>query len=78
MIKRKLNIAVTGCGYWGKNLVRNFHDLGVLNTICDSDAARLKFAKENYPDVHVHESSFMDEIYSTGSCLLIWTVSNKF
>jgi UDP-2-acetamido-3-amino-2,3-dideoxy-glucuronate N-acetyltransferase len=56
VIKRKLNIAVTGCGYWGKNLVRNFHDLGVLNTICDSDAARLKFAKENYPDVHVTES----------------------
>ena len=29
------NIAVIGAGYWGKNLVRNFHQLGVLKTICD-------------------------------------------
>jgi len=28
------NIAVIGAGYWGKNLVRNFHQLGVLKTIC--------------------------------------------
>jgi len=28
-------IAVIGAGYWGKNLVRNFHQLGVLKTICD-------------------------------------------
>ncbi len=35
------NIAVIGCGYWGKNLVRNFAKLGVLKTICDSDVQRL-------------------------------------
>ncbi len=29
------NIAVIGAGYWGKNLVRNFYQLGVLKTICD-------------------------------------------
>ena len=29
------NIAVIGAGYWGKNLVRNFHQLGVLKTICE-------------------------------------------
>jgi len=28
-------IAVLGCGYWGKNLVRNFHALGVLELVCD-------------------------------------------
>jgi UDP-2-acetamido-3-amino-2,3-dideoxy-glucuronate N-acetyltransferase len=28
------SIAVIGSGYWGKNLVRNFHQLGVLKTIC--------------------------------------------
>jgi predicted dehydrogenase/acetyltransferase-like isoleucine patch superfamily enzyme len=28
-------IAVIGCGYWGKNLVRNFADLGALAAICD-------------------------------------------
>ena len=29
------NIAVIGCGYWGKNLVRNFHELGALVAVCD-------------------------------------------
>ena len=31
----KKNIAVVGCGYWGKNLVRNFHALGSLAAVCD-------------------------------------------
>jgi len=32
------SVAVVGMGYWGKNLVRNFHELGALATICDSNA----------------------------------------
>jgi UDP-2-acetamido-3-amino-2,3-dideoxy-glucuronate N-acetyltransferase len=28
-------VAVVGCGYWGKNLVRNFAELGVLDTLVD-------------------------------------------
>lgn len=28
-------VAVVGVGYWGKNLVRNFHELGVLGSLCD-------------------------------------------
>jgi UDP-2-acetamido-3-amino-2,3-dideoxy-glucuronate N-acetyltransferase len=30
-------VAVIGAGYWGKNLVRNFADLGALSAVCDSD-----------------------------------------
>jgi len=30
------NIAVIGNGYWGKNLVRTFHALGVLKSVCDT------------------------------------------
>src|SRR5215211_410915 len=30
-------VAVIGCGYWGKNLVRNFHQLGALAAIHDVD-----------------------------------------
>jgi UDP-2-acetamido-3-amino-2,3-dideoxy-glucuronate N-acetyltransferase len=30
------NIAVVGAGYWGKNLVRDFYELGALHTICDT------------------------------------------
>jgi predicted dehydrogenase/acetyltransferase-like isoleucine patch superfamily enzyme len=40
-------IAVVGCGQWGKNLVRNFHDLGALAALADADegaAARLAAA----------------------------------
>jgi UDP-2-acetamido-3-amino-2,3-dideoxy-glucuronate N-acetyltransferase len=29
-------VAVIGCGYWGKNLVRNFHQLGALAAIHDT------------------------------------------
>ena len=47
----KKNIAVIGCGYWGKNLVRNFAELGALNSICDSDQACLVPFEKNYPDI---------------------------
>jgi hypothetical protein len=30
-------LAVVGSGYWGKNLVRNFAELGALAVICDTD-----------------------------------------
>ncbi|ACL24874.1 Gfo/Idh/MocA family protein [Chloroflexus aggregans] len=29
-------IAVFGCGYWGKNLVRNFYHLNALHSVCDT------------------------------------------
>src|SRR5579863_3221705 len=32
-------IAAIGVGYWGKNLVRNFAELGALAAICDPDRA---------------------------------------
>lgn len=32
-----IKIAIIGCGYWGKNLVRNFAELGVLHAVCDTD-----------------------------------------
>lgn len=35
MTDTRSEIAVVGTGYWGKNLVRNFHALGALHTICD-------------------------------------------
>ena len=31
----KPKIGIIGCGYWGRNLVRNFYQLGALNAICD-------------------------------------------
>ncbi len=44
-------IAVIGSGYWGKNLIRNFHHIGALRLICEKDAALLAHFHEQYPDV---------------------------
>ncbi|MEI6128336.1 MAG: Gfo/Idh/MocA family oxidoreductase, partial [Pseudomonadota bacterium] len=46
-------IAVLGAGYWGKNLVRIFNNLGVLKTVCDTNPDTLKNIQKNYPDVNV-------------------------
>jgi UDP-2-acetamido-3-amino-2,3-dideoxy-glucuronate N-acetyltransferase len=35
-------VGIVGCGYWGRNLVRNFHALGSLDSLCDVDETRLK------------------------------------
>ena len=51
------NIAVAGCGYWGKNLVRNFAELGALHTICDSSPEALSQFETLYPDIG-RETSF--------------------
>ncbi len=32
-------VAVVGCGYWGRNLVRNFHSLGALAVVCDATSS---------------------------------------
>jgi len=44
-------VAIIGTGYWGKNLVRNFHELGALRAICDTDPATLAGCAAGYPDV---------------------------
>ena len=45
------NIAVIGSGYWGKNLVRNYYNIGVLKLICDKNPDLLSQYNEQYPDV---------------------------
>ena len=41
-------ITVVGCGHWGKNLVRNFHELGALHSICDNTAETAAQMSETY------------------------------
>ncbi|MEK6802007.1 MAG: Gfo/Idh/MocA family oxidoreductase [Nitrospirota bacterium] len=43
------SIAVIGSGYWGKNLVRNFAELGALAAICDTDKATREALAAQYP-----------------------------
>lgn len=47
------NIAVIGAGYWGKNLVRNFHQLGVLKTICDGAQPIREEMSKTFTDVFI-------------------------
>lgn len=58
------NVALLGCGYWGKNLARNLHELGALKMVCDpSDAGQAK-AREVAPEVDVSpdfEGVFLNE-----------------
>lgn len=48
-----MTVAVVGCGYWGKNLVRNFHGLGALALVCDETPAGRERAREMAPGVPV-------------------------
>jgi UDP-2-acetamido-3-amino-2,3-dideoxy-glucuronate N-acetyltransferase len=50
------NMAVVGSGYWGKNLVRNFSELGALHTICDQNIATLRAFQEKYPQTRFQTS----------------------
>jgi len=55
-VHMKKNIAVVGSGYWGKNLVRNFHELNALKTICDLDEDVLTQFQSQYPGVETTQS----------------------
>lgn len=42
-------LAVIGGGYWGKNLIRNFHALGALGLVCDKNTDLLQAHARQYP-----------------------------
>ncbi len=44
----KKNIAIIGCGHWGKNLVRNFAELGSLVAVCDPNDQLAQSYAEQY------------------------------
>lgn len=45
------DVAVIGAGYWGKNLVRNFAQLGALALVCDPDPGACANAVQTIPGV---------------------------
>lgn len=46
-----LRVAVIGAGHWGKNIIRNLHQLGVLATVCDSSTGQLDALSDAYDGV---------------------------
>jgi predicted dehydrogenase len=55
-------VAVIGCGYWGKNLVRNFRQLGALQMVCDAAEEGRTLAAEIAPQAELVAD--MDEVLS--------------
>ncbi len=51
MMRRMPRIGVVGAGYWGANLVRNCHQMGVLAAVCDADLRPLNEVRSKYPGV---------------------------
>jgi len=60
----KRNLGLIGAGYWGKNLARNFHELGALALVCDSSEAGRATAREIAPGVDT-SADFNDAIKSS-------------
>ena len=50
---KEQKIAVVGYGMWGRNIVRNFYNLNVLDVVCDLDDESLKAVQEQFPGVKV-------------------------
>ena len=58
-----MKIGLVGCGYWGKNLLRNFFELGALEAVCDALPAHRDLAREMAPGVRLFSS--YDELLAT-------------
>ncbi len=57
-------VSVIGSGYWGKNLTRNFHELGALAAICDASQDTLKACQTQYPNCKTY-SRYEDVLKDT-------------
>lgn len=45
---KRPGVGVIGAGYWGKNLVRNFHALDALQIVCDADETTVDRVHKEY------------------------------
>ena len=46
-----MKVGLIGAGYWGKNLLRNFYELGVLEIVCETNEEIIKERKKDYPEL---------------------------
>lgn len=59
MSAKAASVAVVGSGYWGKNLVRNFHALGALACVCDTSKDARERAENEY---HVRTTPDFEDV----------------
>jgi len=50
-------VACIGGGYWGKNIVRNLYDLGVLSCVCEVDEDTRAQLRASYPNTNFTDST---------------------
>lgn len=55
-MEAEMKVGVIGCGYWGKNLVRNFYELGALGLVCESLPSNQEVTRRVAPGVPITES----------------------
>ncbi|MDC0010719.1 Gfo/Idh/MocA family oxidoreductase [Porticoccaceae bacterium] len=67
----KKNIAVVGCGHWGKNLVRNFSDLGRLAAVCDPNAEVARKYADQYLVKNCSFSEILHDVSIEGVVLAV-------
>jgi UDP-2-acetamido-3-amino-2,3-dideoxy-glucuronate N-acetyltransferase len=63
--KQTCDTALIGGGYWGKNLARNFLELGALHTICDASETTLASFQKGYESVR--KSTSFDSVLADDS-----------
>lgn len=67
-----MQVAVIGCGYWGRNHVRNFHQLGALAAVCDATVVGQTAASELAPGIPT-TAHFEDVLHSSVQGIVIAT-----
>ncbi len=59
-----MKVAVIGAGSWGKNLVNNFAELGVLHAVADGVSENRDWVQSTHPTAEVYEDS--DRLFEVG------------
>ncbi len=67
----KKNIAVVGCGHWGKNLVRNFAGLGSLVAVCDPNTELAQKYADQYGANNLTFSEVINDLSIDGVVLAV-------
>ena len=67
-----MKVCLVGCGYWGKNLLRNFQELEALGLICEPSPQHQQVAREMAPEVPL-VASFEEALASDIAAFVIAT-----
>lgn len=51
MEENKKFVGIVGLGYWGKNILRNFYEMGIVHTACDSSTEIISERKKKFSDI---------------------------